>query len=171
MTKKIHHDLSKVNKIPQGVPFVQLSYELINSPAWCSRSINCIRLINFLMLENMRHKGLENGSLIATYDQLVNFGIGRSYINKAICEAVQLGLIEVKHGINKGYANSDCNRFTITFCAEKRLNFQLGSVYYVEASNLWKRITYDDVKNWKQGEKLYKQNSISNSRKENSHST
>ena len=55
---------------PKDEPWFWLSHELVSSPAWRSRSINCVRLIDFLMVEFMNHAGTENGNLKATYDQL-----------------------------------------------------------------------------------------------------
>ena len=157
MGKKIHHDFRKVNKIPNGVPFVPLTYELLNSDAWRSQSIHCLRLINFLMIENMAHKGLENGNLIATYDQLVTFGIGRGYISLAISEASYIGLIEVHRGRNRGYANSDCNRFRLTFLFASQANETTGAVEYIEPTNEWRNTNKEDIKKWKQGKRLYKE--------------
>ena len=100
--KKFSRTLSKVTKIPDNTPFVQLTRDLIASPSWCSMSINCRRLIDFLMVENMNHAGLENGKLLATYDQLVKWGIPRGYIHQTITEAERLGLLLAERGGRKG---------------------------------------------------------------------
>jgi hypothetical protein len=59
--------------------------------------------MDFLMLENMRHAGTENGNLLAPYDQLVDHGIGRRLIPEAVNEAERLGLIAVQRGGRKGW--------------------------------------------------------------------
>lgn len=157
MGKKIHYDPSKVNNMPKGSKFVQLSYELINSPAWRNRSINCIRIIEFLILENIRHSGQENGYLLATYDQLEEFGIARGNINYTIAEAVSLGLIAVNKGRSRGYANSSLNRFRLTFLRSKNIDSTHGGIYYTEPTNEWQIITLQDVSNQKKGRRLYKE--------------
>ena len=45
------------------------------------------------MIEHISHAGLENGRLVATRDQLVEWGIGRKYVHIAIKDAVGRGLI------------------------------------------------------------------------------
>ena len=65
----------KLRGPPKGESWVWLTRELVSSPAWRHRSINCVRFIDFLMAEHMNHSGFENGNLIATYDQLVAWGI------------------------------------------------------------------------------------------------
>ena len=83
---------------PEGEPFVCLTRELISSDAWRSQSINCRRLIEALLVDQMNHAGTENGNLISTYDQMVEQGASRRLIKSAIDEAEFLGLIRCEHG-------------------------------------------------------------------------
>jgi hypothetical protein len=149
MGKKIHHDHSKVNNMDDGNLFVQLTYELINSTAWKKRSINCIRLIDALMLENIRHKGYENGNLYSTYDDLEEFGLSRGKINEAICEAEKYGLIDVRRGKQKGCIKSECNRFRLTFLRHSQYNETTGQKEYVAPTNEWRSTTTKEVMDWR----------------------
>ncbi len=88
----------KLRGPPKHEPWIWLTRELVSNPVWRSRGINCVRLIDFLMVENMNHAGRENGRLKATYDQLVAWGIPRSEIHNAIEEAEFLGLIRYERG-------------------------------------------------------------------------
>src|SRR5689334_19319791 len=88
---------------PEGGPWIWHQAELLSSPAWRPRSINCVRLIEFLLLEHMAHGGVENGNLLATYDRLAAFGLSRRLISQAINEAEELGLVRAQRGGRKGW--------------------------------------------------------------------
>ena len=45
--------------------FVKLPRDLLESEAWRSLSVNAWRLLNFLMIEHMKHGGKGNGRLLA----------------------------------------------------------------------------------------------------------
>ena len=94
--------------------FAILGRDLIQSPSWRKMSINCKRLIDFLMNEHLSKGGKENGSLKATYDQLVEFGISRRLIHRTISEAEDFGLIRAERGGRKGCVNH-ISTFTVTF--------------------------------------------------------
>ena len=106
-------------KCAPGGPFVQLTLELLRSPAWRTRGINCVRLIEFLMIEHMEHGGAENGNLAAPYSQLEDAGIGRRFIAKAIREAEERGLVQTKRGGKKGRQVTEMSRYRLTFLSTK----------------------------------------------------
>ena len=137
--------LGKLKVLPPNVPFVQLTYELINSVSWRVMSIPCRRLIDFLLLEHMSHGGMENGNLIATYNQLEGFGIARSSISKIIQEAEHLGLIRVEHGMRSSRNKNYLNRFELTFMPAT-YNTDNGVKMYAEPTNDWRKVTDDDAK-------------------------
>lgn len=145
---------------PKGEPFVQLTRELLASPAWRAMSINCRRLIDFVLIEQMNHAGQENGHLLATYDQLVAYGLTRSEISSAIREAEYLGLIRVDHGV-RWAGKSEPSIYEITFMPKQRPNPEFPT-------NDWKRITEEDVIRLRQENQLArrrkKQKAISTSR-------
>ncbi|MFZ5671732.1 MAG: hypothetical protein ACOZAM_02085 [Pseudomonadota bacterium] len=104
---------------PIGEPFIWKTLRLISSDAWRFRSIHCTRLLDFLEIEHLRHGGVENGALVAPYNQLETFGIGRRFISKTIAEAETRKLVEVKRGGLKGRGMSDLSRFRLTYCWTK----------------------------------------------------
>ena len=105
----------KTNSPPPGEPWQWLTLDLLNSKAWKKRSIGCVRLIEFLMIEHLRNGAKDNGNLKAPYSQLVEFGISRKLIAAAIVEAEQRGLIRVERGGKKGTCMTEVSRFRLTF--------------------------------------------------------
>lgn len=103
------------NSPPDGISWLWHTIELLSSPAWRGQSINCRRLIEFIELEHLKHGGNENGSLLAPYNQLAKFGIGRRLIHESIREAEQRGLVKVERGGRRGIVLTDVNRFTLTY--------------------------------------------------------
>jgi hypothetical protein len=81
--------------------FVKLPRNLLGSDAWRSLSINARRLLDFLMIEHMRHGGKANGRLIAPWRQLCDFGIGDHFIGSAIEECDRVGLAFCRRGVGR----------------------------------------------------------------------
>ena len=73
--------------------FVKMPRALLQSDAWRSLGINERRLLDFLMLEQMRHGGRKNGDLIAPHRQLVEVGIGGRFIAAAFHNLETRGLV------------------------------------------------------------------------------
>lgn len=150
----------KVMQAPKGEPFVMLTREQLTSPAWRAMSINCRKLIDFLLIEQMNHAGQENGHLLATYDQLADYGMTRSGISSVINEAEKLGLIRVEHGGRWAGKNTP-SIYELTFLPKQR-------PYPVYPTNDWRRVTEEDVVSFRQEKRAArqrkKQKSISTSR-------
>lgn len=89
----------KIPGPPKGKPWVWQTADAIKARQ--SLGINAMRLLDFLMIENMAHAGRRNGFLLAPYDQLVAFGIGRRLIDGAIKEARASGLLAAKRGTGR----------------------------------------------------------------------
>jgi hypothetical protein len=81
--------------------FVKLYRELLESASWRQLSINARRLLDFLMIEHMRHGGKQNGFLQAPRRQLWDFGISAHFISDAIAEVERAGLVDCKRGIGR----------------------------------------------------------------------
>lgn len=130
----------------RGEPFVQLTRELLCSPAWRGMSINCRRLIDFLLCDHMNHAGQENGSLKAPYDQLVIFGLTRSEIAAAVREAEYLRLTRVEHGGRYAGSNKP-SMYELTFLGKQR-------PHPFPATNDWKKTTEQEVREFRERERL-----------------
>ncbi len=100
---------------PVGEGFIWHTSELLTSSAWRTRSIHCARLLEFLEIEHLAHGGNANGSLLAPYNQLEKFGIGRRFISGAIKEAEEKGLVTVQRGALKGRQMTEVTRFCLTY--------------------------------------------------------
>ena len=131
---------SKAHRPPKDEPWIWLTRELLNSPAWRARSINTVRLIDFLCVEHMNHAGTENGNLMATYDQLVAYGLTRSAIRMAVEEAKFLGLIRFRRG-GRWAGTNQPSIYRLTFLADRDGN---------PPTNEWKGKTEDEITAWKQ---------------------
>jgi hypothetical protein len=125
---------------PKGGGWTWQTTELQLSPAWRSRSINTVRLIDFLQIEHRSHAGLENGALKATYDQLTEYGLTRSEIKSAIYEAEFLGLLEVTYEGGRFAGNNQPSTYRLTFYADKNRT---------AATNEWKGVTETEIKLWR----------------------
>lgn len=120
----------KVGAPPEGEGFTWNTRERLLSAAWRSRSINCVRLLEFLEVEHLAHGGFENGALLAPFDQLVRFGIPRRLIKATIQEAEAKGLLVVKRTKLRGSKKPKAHRYRLTY--------------------VWTRIEHDGVKDWQE---------------------
>jgi hypothetical protein len=116
--------MSKKNGHPKTEPFAMMTLSLIASAAWQSQSIHTRRLIDFLLIEHMRHAGKRNGFLAAPRQQLRLAGSHKDHISQAIKDAEYVGLIDCVR--SKGRAP---NRYALTW-------FPLPDG--TEPSNRWK---------------------------------
>ncbi len=113
--------------------------KLMESPAWRLRSINARRVIDFLEIDHMAHAGTENGHLMATYDQLAEFGVPRSEIRGAIEELEFLGLIRWERG-GRWAGTNQPSKFRLTYYADRNHN---------SATNEWKGKTEEAIRVWR----------------------
>lgn len=125
---------------PIGEPWVWQTRALLSSPAWRAQSVNCRRLIDFILVEHMNHSGLENGNLKATYDQLVDCGLTRSEIRSATEVAEFLGLLKVIRGGRWAETNQP---------SIYRLIFLPTAPDMQPPTNEWKGKTEEAIAEWK----------------------
>jgi len=146
--KKVSNDFSDVCGAPSDQAWVWLPQELATSPAWRGQSIHCWRFVNFLIVENMAHRGRENGDLVATYDQLEDWGIGRKYIAEAINEATKVRkIVGVKRGGWRTQGKKHPSRYRLTWLASK--GSDAHSTYYVAPGDDWRRASCSDIEAFK----------------------
>ena len=125
----------KFNRPPSNQAWSWLTSELINSLAWRSMSVNCLKLIHRLLLEHCNHGGLENGRLVCTYKDFQEYGLTRNKIRPAIEEADFLGLVKHQRG-ERIFAKNQPNSYRITF---------YGTSEARDPTNEWKRITKERI--------------------------
>ena len=136
---------SKINRPPPESWF-WLTAELINSLSWRSMSINCQKLVNRLILEHCNHGGYENGHLICTYKDFVDYGLTRNNIRPAIEEAQALGLVKHQRG-ERVFAKNQPNSYTLTFYATENK---------YPPTNDWKKLTEERLISFKNKIKVQK---------------
>jgi hypothetical protein len=82
-------------------PFAMLPRGLLESLSWRSLSIHSRRLLDYLILEHMRHGGKNNGRLLAPQRQLIAFGIHAHFVATAIKDAERVGVLDCKRGVGR----------------------------------------------------------------------
>lgn len=103
-------------------------------------SVNTRKLIELLLIEHRNHVGFENGFLMATHNQLAEYGLTPYHISEAIDEAEFLGLIPAKRGGRRNLPNQP-STFRMTWIPDKDL---------AAPTNEWKEITVEDISNWRE---------------------
>lgn len=80
---------------PEDMPWVWITREMLESPAWSAMSLGARRVLDRILLENMAHAGTHNGKLIVTYDDFVEYGLSsRRATAEAIRVLIALGFVE-----------------------------------------------------------------------------
>ena len=154
--------LGKLRRPPKDEPWSWLTREILISPAWRMQGINCRRFVDFLLLEDQNHAGTENGNLLATYDQLMEYGLTRSEIKAAILEAGFLGLVKVTHAGGRYAGNNFPSTYLLTFYPDRD-----GA----PPTQQWKGKTAEAIKEWKQDQAAQKKREIERRKKQNSSAT
>jgi hypothetical protein len=129
---------------PKDEPWVWLTLEILASPSWRAMSPNCRRLMDFLLIEHRNHAGMENGNLMATHEQLTEYGLSKNLIADSIREAIFLGLIKHDRGGRWGLVKTP-SIFRLTFFTNR---------YGAPATNEWKGKTEEKISVWKQDRKV-----------------
>ncbi len=83
-------------------------------------SPTAIRVMHRLEIEHMHHGGAENGRLIVTHEQFIEWGISQNMVAPAIRELVALGFVEVtEKGCGGNERQRRANRFRLTYVNTK----------------------------------------------------
>ena len=133
----------RFNRPPHNMAWCWLTSELINSLAWRSMSVNCLKLTLRLLLEHINHGGLENGRLVCTYKDFQEYGLTRNKIRPAIEEADFLGLVKHQRG-ERIFAKNQPNSYRITF---------YGTSEARDPTNEWKRMTQERLEAFREKRK------------------
>jgi hypothetical protein len=83
----------KLDGPPPGSRWIWHTDILLSAPAWRGMSKALRYILDFLEIENMNHAGLENGKLLASFDDLARYGVRRKSIAAAIKEGERRRLI------------------------------------------------------------------------------
>lgn len=135
----------EAHRPPEGEPWVWLTRELLLSDSWQAMSINTRRFVDFLCAEHMNHAGTENGALVATHEQLANYGLSSNCIRDAIDEAEFLGLVRVEFQGGRWGGTNKPSRYRLTFLPDRESNLP---------TNDWRRRTQDQIDERKQAQRM-----------------
>jgi hypothetical protein len=122
---------------PPG-PFVWLTVEMMSSPAFRALSITSRRVLDRLCCEHLAHGGCANGFLRCTYLDFIAFRCSRELIPAALRELEQFGWVRYRRGGRWG-ETKEPSQYTLTWVP----------VGTTPATNEWKSVREDTVKNWK----------------------
>jgi hypothetical protein len=112
--------------------WVSYPRSMISSPAMRVLSLSAIRVMHRLEEEHMAHGGAENGCLIVTHDQFIEWGIHKDSVSPGIREAVALGFVKITQpgaAGNEGYRRAA--RYLLTY---------VNSTGRLQPSHEWKAI-------------------------------
>jgi len=130
---------SKIKDVPDGESFVQHSKKLLESLAMRSLSRYGFLMLMRLEVEHLNHAGKENGNLIVTYDQFVEWGIPRRQIRPTIDELLAAGLLHItRAGLARGI-NGLPTLYLLTYLKSKFASGN-GAPRYIEPSNEWQKL-------------------------------
>ena len=124
---------------PKGEPWVWLTQELIQSPAFRALSGNGLRVLFRILAEHMAHAGTQNGKLVVTHNDFHQYGIRRASIAAAIQEVEAMGFIQVNRG-TRFNGHREPSLYRITWLPDLE-----GS----EPTNRWKGIDEKNVEDFK----------------------
>jgi hypothetical protein len=88
--------------------------DVLESPAWAKLSLNARRMLDRLLIENIRHGRKENGRLRVSYEQFEGLGIGSRLIAPTCRELTAAGLLAITKGRRIGHYQAP-NLYRITF--------------------------------------------------------
>jgi hypothetical protein len=96
--KPISFKPRKVSDIPDGMPWVPMTDEVIEALLARRPSYRAIRILFCLMLEHLAHAGKENGYLIKTHRQLCKDAhLSPVHVKPALDELVDGGWLAIEH--------------------------------------------------------------------------
>jgi hypothetical protein len=112
----------RLNAPPANQPWGWFSFELLESAAMRSLSVNGRRVLDRIRLEHMAHAGLENGRLKVTWDDFVKFGVGRRFISGALTEVIAAGIVAITQPGRKAWGRDpgDPTQYRLTFPSQNQ---------------------------------------------------
>jgi hypothetical protein len=110
--KKDSEDFQKDDRTRRQ--FFWVPIDVLESPEWRLLSINELRILERLLIENIHHGSERNGQLCVSYGQFVEFGIGRRFIAPAIRQLIEVGFLAMSTSVRQGSQRAP-NLYRLTF--------------------------------------------------------
>jgi hypothetical protein len=107
----------RLNAPPTNQPWSWCTFEMLESGAMRSLSINGLRVLHRIQIEHMSHGGLDNGRLKVTWHDFEKYGVSRRLIGKSITEVVSVGFaaIEQPGRMLYGRDHGDPTQYRLTY--------------------------------------------------------
>ena len=118
--------------------WMAITRDFLESAAYRSLSVNARKCLDRLIIEHIGHNRTENGRLIVTHEQFIDYGVTLDLIADALDELSYKGLVVAERG-KAGNGTSHPTVFTLTFD---------GSYDGAPASNQWKKFTMAEARLW-----------------------
>jgi|GEM_PF-1487545 len=136
---RLHQQIKKHTKPPDDEGLWQaFTMEFLESEAFRSLSVNAQKALMRIVVEHIAHGRWENGRLIVTHDDFVQYGCTSDLVADAIAELNYKGIAKVKYG-RGGSGTNHPNRYRLTFT---------GDCDGAPASNDWKTLSIDYINSW-----------------------
>jgi hypothetical protein len=139
---------SKISDVPPKQPFIQRWVGLLESLALRSLSRRGHLMLLRFEVEHCRNAGKENGYLVVTYDQFVEWGIPRRFIKRTIAELVYAKLLIIEHRGRGHGGRGDPSLYRLTYLKSKFVP-AAGSPYFLEPTNDWEKLETAPAKSLK----------------------
>lgn len=118
--------------------WMAISRDFLESAAYRSLSVNARKCLDRLIVEHIGHGRTENGRLIVTHEQFIEYGVTGEYAGDAVDELAYKGLVKAERG-KAGNGTSHPTVFTLTFD---------GTYDGAPATNQWKKFTMAEARLW-----------------------
>lgn len=118
--------------------WMAITRDFLEAPAYRTLSVNARKCLDRLIIEHIGHARLENGRLIVTHEQFIDYGVTGEYVGDALDELAYKGLIKAERG-KAGNGTAHPTVFTLTFD---------GTHDGGKASNEWKKFTMAEARLW-----------------------
>ena len=108
---------TRLNAPLANQPWGWFSFEMLESGAMRSLSVNARRVLDRIRIEHMAHGGLENGRLKVTWLDFEKYGVGRHFIGKSIAEVVAVGIVAIEQPgrMLHGQDHGDPTQYRLTY--------------------------------------------------------
>ena len=126
-----------------GEPWMHVPLYLLESVAFRALSKNAMLALSRIEIEHLHHGLQENGKLIVTHRDFIEYGVSKDQVTPSLVELDYLGLVRRIRG-RGGKGGAHPNKFRLTWIGDWQGN---------PPTNEWKNTDEERVKRWKKERK------------------
>jgi hypothetical protein len=82
------------NRPPKDLPWVWLTRDMMEAPAWCALPLIGRQALDRICLEHMTHAGKENGNLPVPHSDFIKYGVRPHSVKPALNMLIELGWVD-----------------------------------------------------------------------------